>query len=85
VSLSHQFLMSNVFRIFRTTVIKIKLIVFFHFTGKHEKGANFLKHSVFVFSHVMCVTPCRLCLSSHLILATPLSVLSQRRAHGKPQ
>jgi len=34
---------------------KLSLLFFFHFTGKHEKGANFLKHSVFVFSHFMRV------------------------------
>ena len=69
MSLSHQFLMSNVFRIFRTTVIKIKLIIFFHFTGKLEKGANFLKHSVFVFSHFMRVT--RISSMSSVLLLAP--------------
>ena len=54
--LSHQFLMSNVFRILRTTGVKIKLIIFFIFIEKHDKGVSFLKHSVICifFSFYVC-------------------------------
>jgi len=51
----HQFLKSNIFRILRTRVINIKLIIFFHFIENMKRvSCSFLKHSVFLLS--LCVS-----------------------------
>ena len=84
--LRQQSLRSNIFTILHTTVIKIKFIIFFILLKNAIRGVGFLKHSVFVCSSHLCVSleyvPCRLCPSSRLILATPLSQSCPRVGSG---
>ena len=42
---SQQFFVSNIFRILRTTVIKLSSLFFSFYWKKHEKSVSFLKHS----------------------------------------
>ena len=70
---SHQFFVSNIFRILRrsTTVFKIKAHYFFHFVEKYEKGVSLLKHSVFVFFVILCIARIRSMSSVPLLEPNP--------------